>query len=161
MSPMSRAVFFGLALGSVWVIVLCRYFEADKKKRDLDSKADEKKRDLDSKTVFKISLPIKSEEDQKPERHKRQETERLVRRAFNVKDEVQIRVLSIVDDSFLNERVGTMCFSKIPVSIDQSRSNEQTLSNFENLPSISMNVSLDFRGLTPLYSGSIDPQSLA
>ena len=149
MHSMSRAAFFGSALGIACVIVLCHYLEAKQKRRNPDSK-----------TMFKISLrPMKLEEDQKPELDKGRETERLLRSAFNVEDEVQIQVPSIFDDLFLNERVGTICFSKIPGSIDQTRANQRILSEDKNLSRTSMNVSLDFTGLTPLYSGSIDTQS--
>ena len=156
MSSMYRAAFFGSALIVACVIVLRQYLSPS-----IPDKADRKRRDLDSETIFKISLrPINLKDDQSPEHEEGQKTEDLVRKAFNVENQVQIQVLSIVNDSFLNAQVGTMCFSKIPGSIDQKRTNQKTLSKSEDLPGISMNVKLDFTGLTPLYSGSIDRESL-
>lgn len=153
---MSRAAFFGSVLGMASVILLCRYLSPP-----IAEEANNTSRNLDSEIIFKISLrPVNLEDDQNPERDKRQGTERLVRKAFNVDDNVQIQILSIVNDSFLNARVGTLCFSKVPSSIDQTRTNQRALSDSENLPGISVNINLDFNGLTPLYSGSIELQSL-
>ena len=153
---MSRAAFFGSALVMAGVIVLCHRLSPS-----IPEAAKDKRQNLDSGTIFKISLhPIKFEDDQNHERDDRQETERLVRKAFNVEDDVQIRILSIVNDTFLNAQVGTLSFSKTPGSIDQTKSNQRTLSDSGDLRGMSVHLSPDFIGLTPLYSGSIELQSL-
>ncbi|KAL8783692.1 MAG: hypothetical protein Q9195_009306 [Heterodermia aff. obscurata] len=173
MSSMSRAAFFGWALAVAGFIALCRHLspqhdttEDDKQGQMFNhqskaEKTNNKGQDQDFQIIFKVFLrPVTAEDNHKSASDLKQETQDYVRTAFKVDSKVQIKVRSAVVDSFSNARIATLSFSKIPDSIKQDSTTQETISRSKDLPDISLDLNLDFDGLTPLFSGGIEQQSL-
>ena len=183
MSSNGRVLFFGSVLVVAGMIVLDRYLdsqkqdlddqrkelddqrqELDNQKRDLQNQRqdpDNKRQDLDFQTTFRVFLrPNRSEDTQISELNLKEQTEQLVRKAFDVEKNVQILIGSIVVDFFPNVQIGTLNFSKIPDSIGHTRTVQHTFLSSEKSPCMPVELDLDFFGLTQLSAGSLEPQSL-
>ena len=155
MSSRSSITFFSSVLIFAGVIALHRHL--NRKRQDLDKKRQE----LDSQTTFRVCLHShRPEGSQKSETDLTEQTQQLVRKAFEVEQNVQILIRSIVIDSLTNKRVGTLNFSKIPDNIRQKRTAQHTLLSSEESPRMSVELDLGFLGLTQLSSGSLGLQAL-
>lgn len=78
------------------------------------------------------------------------EVQRLVRKAFNVDSDAEIRAKSLAGHPFRKEAVATLNFSKPPQRIAQTAESRQDFN--ETFGDLSLDLDINFHGFTPLHS---------